>query len=69
MLIVAWVVSLKVVFAVIKTTKSMNHLGAMALIGSSSGFYGGESHPGLKRLIDVHVKGLPSTATCQWALA
>jgi hypothetical protein len=42
-------------FAVMKTTKSMNHLGGMALIGSLSGFYGGESHPGLKRLIDVHV--------------
>jgi hypothetical protein len=35
--------------------KSMNHLGGMALIGSSSVLYGGESHPSLKRLIDVHV--------------
>jgi hypothetical protein len=35
--------------------KSVNHLGGMALIGSSGVFYGGESHPGLKRLIDVHV--------------
>jgi hypothetical protein len=38
-----------------KNHKSMNHLGGIALIGSSSGFYGGEGHPGLKRLIDVRV--------------
>jgi hypothetical protein len=47
--------STKSCFAVMKITKSMNHLGGMALIGSSSVFYGGESHPGFKRLIDVHV--------------
>jgi hypothetical protein len=59
MLLVAWVVfhdmSNESFVYFNENHKSMNHLGGMALIGSSSEFYGGERHPGLKRLIDVHV--------------
>jgi hypothetical protein len=48
MLLVAWVVfhdmSTKSFVYFNENHKSMNHLGGMALIGSSSEFYGGESH-------------------------
>jgi hypothetical protein len=42
-------------FAVMKTTNINESPGWNGFDWSSSVFYGGESHPGLKILIDVHV--------------